>query len=73
VARVLARVRVEAFLRFEDMSPRRPRVRSAARNLIVPEVAGGGASVLGGLVELGRDRVVKLRNLFEALAHRLAS
>jgi len=62
---VRTRLLAHAFLRFHQMPVRGPRVRRAARNLLVAEMGGRDAAVLRGEVELPRNLVVELRGFVQ--------
>ena len=69
---MLARLRVQAFLRFEQVAVCRPSMGGAARDLLVAEVHRRDAAMLCREVELTCDLVVQPRGVgqFQTLTSR---
>ena len=68
-ARVLARLGVEMLEGFADVAVHRPRMRRAARHVLLPEVLRRGACMGRRPVELRCDLVVEPGRLVEPVAH----
>ena len=63
-----ARLLRQARLRFQNVTVSRPPMGGAARDLSVPEMAGCGAAMPRGELELGGRFLVELRLRGESLA-----